>query len=61
MRKLWGGRFEGKTDELIERLNNSLIFDARLWRHDIQGSIAHARMLGPARGLLPDADGANRS
>ncbi len=46
MRKLWGGRFEGKTDELIERLNNSLIFDARLWRHDIQGSIAHAQMLG---------------
>ena len=46
MRKLWGGRFEGKTDELIERLNNSLVFDARLWRHDIAGSIAHATMLG---------------
>jgi argininosuccinate lyase len=46
MRKLWGGRFEGETDALIERLNNSLAFDARLWRQDIQGSIAHATMLG---------------
>ncbi len=46
MRKLWGGRFDGPTDELIERLNNSLAFDARLWRPDIQGSIAHAEMLG---------------
>ena len=46
MRKLWGGRFEGETDALIERLNSSLDFDARLWRHDIEGSIAHATMLG---------------
>jgi argininosuccinate lyase len=52
MRKLWGGRFEGQTDALIERLNNSLAFDARLWRQDIQGSIAHAAMLG-ATGILP--------
>lgn len=48
MRKLWGGRFEGTTDALIERLNNSLAFDARLWRQDIEGSIAHAAMLGSA-------------
>jgi len=46
MRKLWGGRFTGQTDALIERLNDSLSFDARLWKHDIQGSIAHAAMLG---------------
>lgn len=46
MRKLWGGRFEGQMDALIERLNNSLPFDRRLWRQDIQGSIAHATMLG---------------
>ena len=57
MRKLWGGRFEGKTDELIERLNNSLIFDARLWRHDIQGSVAHAQMLG-ATGIIPGDEAA---
>ena len=48
MAKLWGGRFEGSTDELVERLNNSLRFDARLWPYDIQGSIAHATMLGEA-------------
>lgn len=51
MRKLWGGRFEGRTDALIERLNNSLAFDRRLWRHDILGSIAHAAMLG-RQGIL---------
>ncbi|HZT43625.1 MAG TPA: argininosuccinate lyase [Chthonomonadaceae bacterium] len=55
MRKLWGGRFEGETDALIERLNDSLQFDARLWRHDIQGSIAHAAMLGAA-GILPQEE-----
>jgi argininosuccinate lyase len=44
--KLWGGRFSGTTDHLVERLNNSLSFDSRMWREDIQGSIAHATMLG---------------
>ncbi len=57
MRKLWGGRFEGKTDELIERLNNSLVFDGRLWRHDIVGSLAHAEMLG-ATGIITEAESA---
>ena len=52
MQKLWGGRFEGKTDELIERLNNSLVFDARLWKQDIEGSVAHATMLGTT-GIIP--------
>ncbi len=46
MSKLWGGRFEGKTDELVERFTESVSFDARLAPWDIQGSIAHARMLG---------------
>ncbi len=45
MRKLWGGRFTEATDMLTELLNNSLAFDVRLWRHDIQGSVAHAEML----------------
>ncbi len=53
--KLWGGRFEERTDELIERLNDSLRFDARLWREDIEGSIAHASMLG-ATGIIPAAE-----
>jgi argininosuccinate lyase len=57
MRKLWGGRFEGRTDALIERLNSSLAFDARLWRQDIEGSIAHATMLG-ATGIVPQDEAA---
>ncbi|MBM3494569.1 MAG: argininosuccinate lyase [Armatimonadetes bacterium] len=44
--KLWGGRFDAPTDAVVERLNNSLSFDSRLWRDDIEGSIAHATMLG---------------
>src|SRR5262249_47735377 len=53
--KLWGGRFEGSTDQLVERLNNSLAFDQRLWPYDIQGSIAHATMLGET-GIIPQSD-----
>jgi len=55
MQKLWGGRFESATDALIERLNNSLAFDARLWRQDIRGSIAHVMMLGTT-GILPSGE-----
>ncbi len=44
--KLWGGRFEKGTDQLVEDFNSSLAFDRRLYRQDILGSIAHARMLG---------------
>lgn len=55
--KLWGGRFEGETDEIVERLNRSLAFDSRLWRHDIAGSIAHATMLGET-GIIPPEDAA---
>ncbi len=55
MNKLWGGRFEGTMDALIEKLNNSLPFDSRLWREDIAGSIAHATMLG-STGILSQTD-----
>lgn len=55
MKKLWGGRFEGATDALIEKLNNSLPFDSRLWQEDIAGSIAHATMLGTT-GILSKED-----
>jgi argininosuccinate lyase len=43
--KLWGGRFNEPTDAFVERFTASIGFDARLYHHDIQGSIAHARML----------------
>ena len=43
--KLWGGRFSKKTHPAVERITESISFDQRLYRHDIQGSIAHAAML----------------
>lgn len=44
--KLWGGRFQKETDHLVEDFHSSISFDQRLYRYDIEGSIAHARMLG---------------
>ncbi len=44
--KLWGGRFQKETDTLVNDFNSSIAFDARMYRQDIQGSIAHAVMLG---------------
>lgn len=44
--KLWGGRFEKSTDALVEDFHSSIRFDQRLYKQDILGSVAHARMLG---------------
>lgn len=44
--KLWGGRFEGETDEQADAFHSSIRFDIRLIICDILGSIAHAQMLG---------------
>jgi argininosuccinate lyase len=43
--KLWGGRFRDGESSLMEDFNSSLSFDKRLWREDIQGSLAHVKML----------------
>lgn len=43
--KPWSGRFEEPTDEFVEAFTASIGFDNRLYRHDIEGSCAHARML----------------
>jgi len=43
--KLWGGRFTAPTDAFVEDFTASIGFDHRLYRHDINASIAHARML----------------
>ncbi|MGM0552388.1 MAG: argininosuccinate lyase [Pseudomonadota bacterium] len=56
--KLWGGRFSEPTDAFVERFTASVEFDRRLYREDIQGSQAHARMLAKV-GVL-DADEADR-
>ena len=53
--KLWGGRFAETTSALVERFSESVSFDARLYRQDIRGSQAHARMLGKV-GVLSSAD-----
>ena len=45
MAQLWGGRFTGKTDELVYEFNASVSFDKRFFGQDIEGSIAHAVML----------------
>ena len=44
--KLWGGRFAKDTDALTDHFNSSISFDARLYKQDILGSIAHVMMLG---------------
>jgi len=53
--KLWGGRFEKDTDKLVEHFHSSISFDSRLYRQDIRGSIAHARMLG-RQGIISEDD-----
>jgi argininosuccinate lyase len=49
--KTWGGRFSGATDDRVERFTESISFDRRLYREDVQASQAHAGMLGDV-GLL---------
>ncbi|MGQ0501940.1 MAG: argininosuccinate lyase [Panacagrimonas sp.] len=53
--KLWGGRFSESTSSLMEAFSESVSFDRRLYRQDIAGSIAHARMLEKV-GVLTAAD-----
>lgn len=45
MTKLWGGRFAKGTDIMVEEFTSSISFDQRMYREDIAGSVAHARML----------------
>jgi argininosuccinate lyase len=52
--KTWGGRFDGGTDARVEAFTESISFDKRLYRHDIRGSQAHARMLAEVGLLTPD-------
>ncbi len=44
--KLWGGRFAKSTDIMVDDFNSSIRFDKRLYKQDIDGSIAHVTMLG---------------
>ncbi len=53
--KLWGGRFTKETDELVNQFNASLPFDRRLYKQDIQGSLAHVKMLATEE-IISEAD-----
>ncbi len=52
---IWGGRFSEGPSAIMEEINASIGFDARLFAVDIQASVAHAKMLG-AQGIISDAD-----
>ena len=53
--KLWGGRFQKSADKLTDDFNSSIHFDQRLYRQDIEGSIAHVKMLGNQE-IIPQKD-----
>ncbi|HYA26694.1 MAG TPA: argininosuccinate lyase [Thermodesulfovibrionales bacterium] len=55
MKKLWAGRFKEKTSRIVESFTESISFDTRLWKYDIEGSMAHAEMLGK-QGIISRAD-----
>ena len=51
MAQLWGGRFTKETDQVVYEFNASISFDKRLYRQDIEGSMAHVKMLAK-QGIL---------
>jgi len=54
-KKLWGGRFSESTAASVEAFTESISYDRRLYRHDIMGSKAHARMLA-RQGLVTEEE-----
>jgi argininosuccinate lyase len=52
---MWGGQFAHAPAEILSRINNSICFDQKLYRQDIHGSIAHARMLAKQK-IITDSD-----
>ena len=54
-KKVWGGRFSQETDALVNRFNASIGFDHHLYSYDIEGSIAHCRMLAN-QGIITDEE-----
>ncbi len=55
MAQLWGGRFTKETDMQVYNFNASIRFDKRLLEYDIEGSVAHATMLGK-QGIITDQE-----
>ncbi|MDE6788631.1 MAG: argininosuccinate lyase [Ruminococcus sp.] len=52
---MWAGRFSKQVDDTVNAFNSSIAFDGCMYKHDIQGSIAHATMLGDC-GIIPKDD-----
>ena len=55
---LWGGRFSSDTRDEVARYSESISFDKRLYKHDIDGSRAHVKMLAHA-GIIPQETAEN--
>ena len=55
MAQLWGGRFTKKTDKLVYNFNASISFDKKFYRQDMEGSMAHVKMLA-AVGILTEKE-----
>lgn len=55
MAMMWAGRFSKEVDSRVNAFNSSISFDARMYKHDIMGSIAHATMLGE-QGIISMSD-----
>ena len=55
MAKMWAGRTDGTTEKIADDFNSSIHFDSRMYKQDIQGSMAHAAMLA-AQKILPQED-----
>ncbi|MBQ1262187.1 MAG: argininosuccinate lyase, partial [Clostridia bacterium] len=55
MAKLWAGRTEGAVSKIADDFNSSIRFDSRMYRQDVQGSMAHATMLA-ACGILTEGE-----
>ena len=53
--KLWGGRFTKETNKLVQAFNASVSFDQKFYKEDIEGSIAHVRMLAK-QGIITEED-----
>lgn len=55
MEKMWSGRFTQDASTLLEKFNASIMFDQKLYREDIEGSVAHAKMLAH-QGILTEEE-----
>ena len=59
--KLWGGRFQKETNQMVDDFHSSISFDRRLFPQDIRGSMAHARMLCRQGIISPEDESAIRA